>query len=153
MTWIDGLLIVIVALSTILGVVRGFFREVASFVIWVIAFFAAYFFSDSFTFLAYITSSQAAQMLIAFIVVLLIVLIIGFFIIRIISKMITQSGLSPLNRVLGAVFGLLRGFVLVLAIIYIIDLTSVASHPLWQGSVTVQAGQMAIGQMQQHFFG
>jgi membrane protein required for colicin V production len=54
---------------------------------------------------------------------------------RLVRLLIQSSPLSVLDRLLGALFGLLRGAVLLLAVAYGISLTPLANAPAWKQSV------------------
>lgn len=76
--WVDYAIIGIIVLSTLIGVVRGFLREVFSFVIWLVAFFVAWTFHKEFAgaFAHWITSSHLRDVA-AFLILVLGVLILG----------------------------------------------------------------------------
>lgn len=66
--------------------------------------------------------------------------ILGF----IINLALSAGVLSIGNRLLGAVFGLGRGFLLNLVFIFVMQLTAVGTQPWWQQSVCVQQFQPAV---------
>jgi len=49
-------------------------------------------------------------------------------------KLIEAIGLRPVDRTLGAAFGLVRGLVLLLALAVVMDMTPMKSSPWWQTS-------------------
>jgi membrane protein required for colicin V production len=52
----------------------------------------------------------------------------------IVRKMVTAVGLRPVDRLLGGVFGVLRGWVLLLAATVAIGMTPLKDSPWWQES-------------------
>jgi membrane protein required for colicin V production len=57
----------------------------------------------------------------------------GLFV-QLIKKMVTAVGLRPVDRTLGAIFGLLRGAILLLAIAVVMNMTALRSQADWQAS-------------------
>jgi membrane protein required for colicin V production len=55
-------------------------------------------------------------------------------IVQLIKKMVAAVGLRPVDRTLGAVFGLLRGAILLLAIAVVMNMTALKSQADWQAS-------------------
>ena len=53
-------------------------------------------------------------------------------------KLVHAIGLRPVDRTLGAVFGVLRGAVLLLALAVVMDMTPLKSSPWWQASTGSQ---------------
>jgi membrane protein required for colicin V production len=49
-------------------------------------------------------------------------------------KIISVAGLLPIDRLMGAAFGALRGLVILLAVAVVIDLTPLKSSDWWQQS-------------------
>ncbi len=113
---LDIVILVVAGLSAIVGLVRGFVREVLSLAAWVGAgWLALTFYPDSRAWtLGYIESEMWAGIVAgagSFLFVLVVLTIIA----RLISKAVQSSSLvGPLDRTLGMLFGVLRGTVLVI---------------------------------------
>lgn len=133
--YIDWIIIGIIAFSAIVSLLRGFIREVISLVTWVVAFFVA---ANFYPYLAeYLTQintpdlRNAASMAILFIVTL----IVGGIVNYILGQLVDKTGLSGTDRVLGACFGLLRGVLIVAAILFFVDtFTNAKNTELWKTS-------------------
>jgi membrane protein required for colicin V production len=114
-TWFDLLLIVIMLISAFLAMVRGFMREFFSIISWLTAAIAGVYFATRFapTVKSFVNVGDTLALIIAgvgtFFVVLLVVAVIT---IRI-SDMVLDSQIGALDRTLGFIFGLVRGFLLV----------------------------------------
>ena len=54
-------------------------------------------------------------------------------------KLVEAIGLRPVDRTLGAAFGLVRGLVLLLAVAVVMDMTPLKSRPEWQASIGAAA--------------
>ncbi|MEL6504322.1 MAG: CvpA family protein [Pseudomonadota bacterium] len=118
-TLLDGILIVIMLISAILAMIRGFSREVLSIVSWVVAALAAlYFHQPVAQFLAsnisQIPDNELVQKGIAAALVFLIVLIVVSYLTMLLADFIIDSRIGVLDRTLGFIFGAARGALLVI---------------------------------------
>jgi len=135
MTWVDWAVIAIAALSILWGVWRGVVREIISLAGWVIAFLAA-------NLLAGPASAYVPEMLqnpqlraaSAFIVVFLVALFITGLFGVLLSSLVKAVGLGGLDRGLGAVFGLARAVLLVVALALLAGLTNLPRQAAWKDS-------------------
>lgn len=133
MTLFDYLVIAVVGLSVILSVFRGAIREVLALLSWLTAFVAAQAYAG--TIAAYLPSSLqnvSIRLLVGFVIVFLLVLILSALLALAISKLVRAVGLGPLDRGMGAIFGLLRGMLAVLIVVLLCGLTSAPQHPVWR---------------------
>ncbi|HEY2444618.1 MAG TPA: CvpA family protein [Rhizomicrobium sp.] len=113
-TWVDLAVIGIVAISTILAVIRGFVRETLSIFSWVVAGLAALYFGPGATTLlrGHISTPMLAPVL-AYAGIFLVLLVpLSFFSHRL-SERVRRSAIGTLDRSLGIPFGILRGLALV----------------------------------------
>lgn len=130
-SWLDVILIVIMLVSGFLAMVRGFTREVLSIFSWAVAAVAALYLTPKYwhTVEPYFPSPSFAQIAFAvgvFIIALIIVSLITFRI----SDKVLDSRVGALDRTLGFVFGLARGFLLV-AIVFILFTALARDQPEW----------------------
>jgi Uncharacterized membrane protein, required for colicin V production len=113
-TLLDGILIVVMLISALLAMIRGFVREVLSIAAWVAAAAAAFLLYDDV--LPYvqphIAQKQLALVASAGGVFVLTLIIVSFITMRI-SDYVLDSRIGPLDRTLGFVFGAARGLLLV----------------------------------------
>jgi membrane protein required for colicin V production len=136
MTWIDILILCVLALSVIVGLVRGLVFELMSLVGWLVAYLGAGWLSP---FIApYVpvgpvgsSVNHAAAFAAAFVAVLIAWSIVS----RLVRLLLHATPLSIVDRLLGAIFGSARGVLAVLAIITVLGLTPMARSPAWQTSV------------------
>ena len=130
-SWLDVILIVIMLISGFLAMVRGFTREVLSIFSWAVAAVAALYLTPKYASVLdpYITNPSVAQIAFAagvFIITLIVVSLITFRI----SDSVLDSRVGALDRTLGFVFGLARGFLLV-AIVFILFSALARDQPEW----------------------
>jgi membrane protein required for colicin V production len=136
MSLLDIAIVAILVLSLLLGVWRGFVREIFSLAGWVLAFLAANAVAapigDA---LPTSIARPEVRVLIAFIVVFVFTLSATALAALLVSKLFKAAGLGGVDRTLGGLFGLARGVVILLAITIAAGLTALPKHPLWKESV------------------
>jgi membrane protein required for colicin V production len=130
-SWLDIILIVIMLVSGFLAMVRGFTREVLSIFSWAVAAVAALYLTPKYWHVLepYISNPSIAQVAFAagvFIIALILVSLITFRI----SDRVLDSRVGALDRTLGFIFGLARGFLLV-AIVFILFTALARDQPDW----------------------
>ncbi|NVK35343.1 MAG: CvpA family protein [Rhodobacteraceae bacterium] len=113
-TMLDAILLVIMFISAILAMIRGFVREVLSIASWIAAAFAAFYLYGKLVPYAkqYIPSDMAAMGASAALIFLVTLLLVSYITMRI-SDFILDSRIGALDRTLGFVFGAVRGMLLV----------------------------------------
>ena len=132
-SYLDLAVLGIVLVSALLSMMRGFTREVLAIASWIAAAAAAYYFYP--LVMPYLTPyihkeiiAQAAAAAIVFFVTLIIV---SLFTVRM-SDAILDSRIGPLDRSLGFVFGVARGFLLAVVAFAIFNwLVSEKQQPEW----------------------
>ncbi len=65
-------------------------------------------------------------------------LLVGAGINFIVGALIRLTGLSPIDRILGVVFGLARGVILALVMVAVVRLTPFEQSEWWQNSVMIE---------------
>ena len=140
MGYADYVILAIIAISTTVGAIRGFIKEAFSLAVWAAAFLVAFQYSGV---LAMQLESHielpSARTSLAFAGLFLVVLLIGGLITFLIGKLVEKTGLSGTDRLLGGVFGGVRGLSIVLAIILVAGLTPVTQDPWWKQSRMIQS--------------
>jgi len=121
MNWIDAAIVIILILSTVMGFINGFVKEVASLAALIIGIWGAIKFS-SFTaakLYDYFDMTGRYVGIIAFLITFGIIVVIIHFIGILADKMISAVSLGFVNRILGIVFGLLKS-VLIMSVFFVI---------------------------------
>ena len=133
--WFDYVLIFIVLASALIGFMRGLVREIISLLSWIVAFLAGILFSDILALaLDPFIKSQTAAQLTSFILLFVAVLIIGFLVNYLIGLFIGASGRSVSSRLFGFIFGIAKGGLVVLFVIFIISNTTLQEQPFFTSS-------------------
>lgn len=135
MNWADWVIVVIIIVSALLSLRRGFVKEALSLVTWVAAFIVARVFTDNLSVLLrdYI-DTPSARVIAAFAILFIATLILGAIINKLISMIVMATGLSGTDRLLGMVFGIARGGLLVVVIVALLGMTPVIQDRWWQQS-------------------
>jgi len=138
MIWLDYALLIIVALSALYSVFRGFVREVLSLAGWVLSFWVAIKFSAHVAgyFEGYI-DIPGVRFVTAFILLFLGIMIGSIFISRLLVKLVRLGGLRGFDRFVGAGFGVARGFIIVTVLVLLGGLSPLSQEPAWQQSLMV----------------
>ncbi len=135
MTWPDYAILGILAISLLVGLLRGFIKEVFSLVVWAAAFIIAYRFADD---LAVLMEAQvtvpSARTAIGFIGLFIVVLVIGGLINYLLGRLVESTGLSGTDRLLGGFFGIARGVAIVIAAILVTGFTPLPADGWWKES-------------------
>ena len=132
-SWFDIAVVVVLLVSTILAVARGFVREVLSILAWAVAAAATLYFGPSLAKLlaAKITTPLLGPVL-AFAGIFLLVLIPLSFLSYRLSERVRKSPIGAIDRSLGVPFGLVRGLALVgVAYLAISLVIPVRAQPAW----------------------
>lgn len=137
MTWLDYAVLGVLTVSIAWGIWRGFAREVISLTGWVIAFLVANLLAGPLgEKLPESLGQPELRVLIAFVTVFVLMLAVTTLIGLLLWKILKAIGLGGLDRTLGGVFGLARGFLIMLAFALLAGLTSLPRQPGWTQAVS-----------------
>ena len=131
----DWVLLLVLLLSMLVGVWRGLVFEVLSVLGWVAAFFAAQWLAPSVAaMLPMATASPSMRFAAAFVLTFVAAVFAAGLLAALMRKLVSAAGLRPADRALGALFGLVRGVILLLAVTVAIDMTPLKASDWWQES-------------------
>lgn len=134
---LDWICAAVLLASLLLGVWRGLVYEVMSVLSWIAAFFLAQWFaSDVGHKLPLSGAGETVRYAAGFAVVFVGSVLVGGLVAVLVKKLFAAIGLQPVDRALGAGFGLLRGLVLLLAATVVIGMTPMKSSEWWRESVS-----------------
>ena len=135
MATLDWIGLGVVLLSLLVGAWRGLVVEVLSLLNWAAAFVLAQWLAPAVAIrLPLAGASEVLRFAAAFALVFVIAVFAGSLLIWLAGKFFTLAGLRPADRALGAVFGLMRGVVVLLAVSVVVGMTPLKSEPWWLNS-------------------
>lgn len=133
--WIDFVIIGIIIVSSLISLMRGFAREAISLATWIVAALVALRFGNLLAerLTPYI-HSPSVRMAAAFIGLFLVVIIIGGLINFLFSQLVEKTGLSGTDRLLGLIFGIGRGILLIGVLILLAGMMNFNQEAWWKSS-------------------
>jgi membrane protein required for colicin V production len=130
---VDWILLAILGLSLLLGLWRGIVQEVLSLAGWVAAFYVSQMYAPmAAAWLPMEGSSQMLRYAAGFVLVFVAVLVVTVLVSWMVKKLISAVGLGPLDRLLGSLFGLMRGVVILLAVTVLVGMTPMRETDAWK---------------------
>jgi membrane protein required for colicin V production len=138
LAWLDVFILGLVAVSALISLVRGFVREAFSLAVWVLAFWVAWhFFRDMEVPLRGLIDSPTARLAIAFVVLMIATLVVGGLVNYLVIQLVEKTGMSGTDRLVGMVFGVARGVLLVAVLVLLAGLTTLPEESWWRHSSLV----------------
>jgi membrane protein required for colicin V production len=142
LTGADVLILLILLGSTLIGALRGFIREAVSVVFWIGAIWASWKFGPMVEpHLGGLLAYPNVAPWVARLVVLVVVLLIGWVVGMLLSYFTRGMGLGPLDRVIGLLFGIVRGIVLVGLLVIGGELLQLNTQDFWGRSKLIPFGE------------
>lgn len=135
MTGLDFVVIGILLLSALLGLWRGLVHELMALLGWP---FALVLCKLSAGHLAPMLplKQDTARLVVAYALVFIAALIVWSVLTRLLAKLLKTVGLSWSDRVMGGLFGLLRGAMVLLIMVWMVGLTNYFQKPFWRDALT-----------------
>ncbi len=132
---LDIALLVVCLLSAAFGVLRGLVREILSLVAWLAAAWLALRFSPPVAvYMDTLFASEGLRRIAAFLLVFIASLVGIALVNRLLAVLIRMSHLGLMDRLLGFLFGALRGVMIGVVFIMLTDMTPLSDDPAWDGS-------------------
>ena len=123
--WIDIVILALIVLSAILSLFRGFVKEALALATWLVALWVAMSFYEPFAeWLSQWITLASAQKITAFALLFVCVLLLGAVVNYLASKLVSRTGLTGTDKMLGIVFGIARGGVIVAILVLLAGLTA-----------------------------
>ncbi|MCE0492977.1 CvpA family protein [Vibrio salinus] len=138
MNWLDIVILSVIGLSALISLIRGFSKEALSLVTWLAAFFIAGHYYPKLA--VYFTNIHDALFRngAAIAALFIATLIVGAIVNYVVAQLVQKTGLSGTDRVLGVVFGGLRGVMIVAAVLFFLDaFTAFPDSDWWKNSQIV----------------
>lgn len=137
MTSFDYAVIAIIVLSAAVGWWRGFMYELFSLIGWLGAYIVARTYSADV--LPYVPPAVAAENMrsaAAFAALFITTLIVAALFAWSLARLAKYAGLSGMDGKFGAIFGMLRGGLVVIALVWVGGLTDLPKQPFWRDALT-----------------
>ncbi len=141
MTWVDWIIVAVLVISTAMSWLKGFISELISLVTWCASIAVVFYFAPT---LADVLANSVElnyvmRLWLARIALFASTLIVGSIIKQLVMQLVRATGLSQTDRVLGMVFGLGRGVLLLLLVTTLLRWAggSPETTPWWQHSVLI----------------
>ena len=132
MTAVDWILLGVLVFSMLLGAWRGLVYEVLSVLGWAVSFYVAQWFApDLAARLPLQSAADPVRYAAAFLLIFIAAVFAAGLLAFLLKKLVAAIGLAPIDRVLGAGFGVLRGIILLLAATVVINMTALKSSDWW----------------------
>ena len=132
MNWADWIIVLILLVSSLISLKRGFVKEALSLLVWLIAFVVATWFSPTLApHLEAYASTPSSQQMAAFATLFIVALLLGSAINYLLSSLVKMTGMSNTDRALGVFFGFARGALIVMAAVLYVPLMVPIDQDLW----------------------
>ena len=152
-TAVDWAIIAVLGLSILLSLWRGFVREAVSLAGWIAAFVIANMFVGEMAaflqqWIANVTGRYVAAYALLFAGMLMVAGIAG----KLSAQVVKVTGLTLLDRLLGTVFGFVRGIIIVLVVVYVLRELAPPQNLLWLAESQLMPHVDMLGQWVQALF-
>jgi len=145
---VDIVILIITVLSSAFGLWRGLIKEVLSLLTWIAALLVSRVYSEPLAgLMTGMIENDGIRYVSAFAILFIIVMMLGTFLNFLMSKLLNITGLKLADRLLGAGFGVARGVIIVLVILFVASMF-VSETELWQQSQLIPYGMDLIEKSQ-----
>lgn len=139
MAWVDLFIIVVVVLSALISLIRGFVKESISLVTWIAAgVIALRYYTPMADLLEPFISSVTLRQWVGGGILFLVTLIVGAIVNFIVGQLVSKTGLSGTDKALGVVFGAARGVLIVIMLVLLASLTPMPEADWWKDSTLIE---------------
>ncbi len=138
MSWLDLVILGVIALSALISLIRGFVKESISLVSWIVAgLLALRYFPAMAELLEPFVDAPTIRDVAGFAIIFIFALVVGAIVNFIMSQLVSKTGLSGTDKALGVVFGGARGVLIVTMVVLLASLTPMPEASWWQDSASV----------------
>ncbi len=138
MNWVDYAIVGVVLVSAVVSLLRGFVKEALSLAGWIIAIWVALAFASHLSkMLDGLITSPSLRIVVAFSILFVVTLVLAALVNFFASQLVKRTGLTGTDRVLGMLFGILRGAVIIAILVLLAGLSTLPQEPWWRDSLLV----------------
>lgn len=149
MNALDYSILAVMGISALVGLLRGFVRETVSLLVWIVAFWVAMSFSvDVAKHLSGFMHNPSLRVAVSFTVLFVLVLMVGVIINYLLANVLKKAGVGTSDRILGVMFGLARGVMVVALVMILVELTPLVESASWRESMIVGLLQPMLAHVQ-----
>ncbi len=142
MPWLDITLLAIVLISTVFSVIRGFAKDAISLTAWILAFIVAITLADKFAIiLPESIENPRIRVGVAIATLFLATLIMGTIANFLLAGFISMVKMQNIDRGLGAMFGLVRGVIIVCLLVVMGAYIGLNEENWWSSSALVPVAE------------
>ncbi|KAA3624384.1 MAG: CvpA family protein [Proteobacteria bacterium] len=135
---LDYVLLAVLAVSAVVGIVRGLVRELLALLSWLVSVWLAFQYAEPVALmLAPYLKSPQIQYVVAMAVIFVVSLLLLSMSAMILVKLLTWAGVAGTDRTLGGLFGLVRGLAVALVIVFVLRLSPATAKPWFEKSILV----------------
>tara|TARA_B100000029_G_C17576626_1_gene958347 strand:- start:135 stop:620 length:486 start_codon:yes stop_codon:yes gene_type:complete len=135
MPLLDLFIILFLLFWSLLGLLRGFASELISFVCWGLAiYFSIYYYHIPADYINNYIKAYTISKILSFVIIFSVTFLLSVSLSFIITQIINVFGMSSSNKALGVFFGLLKGNLFIILIIYVFGYTDITSTLYWEES-------------------
>lgn len=143
MNWVDYAVLAVIGVSAVISILRGFTREAISLLGWIVAFWVALTFTPMLADrMQTLIPTPSIRIGVAFVALLMACLLVAGIVNFLAGKVVDKTGLSGTDRVLGIVFGVVRGGVVVALLVLLAGLTTMPQDLWWSESLLLKHFQV-----------
>ena len=133
MSWVDLAIVTGFLASAAFGALRGFAKETLSLFTWVAGIWLAWNFSWIVTFfLGEWSAAPQLKVWVGRLIVFVVVLVAGGLASQMVGSLVKQTGLSGTDRLLGSIFGLGRGAIILGLAVLVLEMVGLDEDPWWR---------------------
>jgi membrane protein required for colicin V production len=133
--WVDYTILAVLGISVLIGLFRGLISEVLSLLIWVAAFWIARTFGPVVAgYFEHSIPQPSARLLVGYGLCFVLVLVVGAIVRFVVARLVWSTGLGGSDRLLGMIFGLARGVLVVGLLVFLCGFTPLPRDAWWRES-------------------
>ena len=143
--WVNAAFAAVLVGSLLIGVWRGLVFEVLSLLTWAVAWVVAHAFADEVAGAAFWPAmAPVLRHTLAWLLVFVLALMAGRLVVWAVRQVLHMSPLAGLDRLLGGLFGLVRGVLVVLIVVMLVGESPLAQRAPWRQALAVQWSQQVL---------